>query len=97
MQWAMTAMSASSVYAPVDVEEQTPPAKVAQCQDHLGYNSIGAGSSNQMQLAQEHHLNANLALVLPAFSTCNNFWPVICTESLPKAQKLEPSLKRWYG
>ena len=32
--------------------------------------SIGAGCSNQMQLAQGHHLNADLALVLPAFGCC---------------------------
>ena len=36
----------------------TPPAQVA------------AGCSNQMQLAQGHHLNADLALVLPAFGCC---------------------------
>ena len=29
--------------------------------------SIGAGCSKQMQLAQGHYLNADLALVLPAF------------------------------
>ena len=39
----------------------------AQCQDHLGhkYIIIGVGCSNQMQLAQGHHLNVDLALVLP--------------------------------
>ena len=44
--------------------------QVAECQDHLGDKYIGAGCSNQMQLAQGHHLNANLALVLPAFGCC---------------------------
>ena len=45
------------------MEGKTPPAHVAQCQDYLGHKSIGAGCSNQVQLAQGHHLNANLALV----------------------------------
>ena len=31
---------------------------------------IGVGSSNQTQLAQGHHLNADLALALPAFGCC---------------------------
>ena len=30
--------------------------------------SIGAECSNQMQVAQGHHFNADLVLVLPAFS-----------------------------
>ena len=35
----------------------------------LGTN-IGAECSKQMQLAQGHHLNADLVLVLPAFGCC---------------------------
>ena len=31
---------------------KTPPAQVAQCQDHLGHKPIGVGCSNQMQVAQ---------------------------------------------
>ena len=38
--------------------------------NHLGHKSIGVGCSNQIQLAQGHHLNANLDLVLPAFVCC---------------------------
>ena len=34
----------------------TSPAQVAQCQDHLGHKSIGAGCSNQMQVAQGQYL-----------------------------------------
>ena len=32
------------------MEGKTPPAQVAQCQDHLGHKSVGAVWSNQMQL-----------------------------------------------
>ena len=36
LQWVMTTISASGVFALVD-ERKTPPAQVAQCQDHLGH------------------------------------------------------------
>ena len=39
------------------MEGNTPPAQVAQCQDHLGHKSIGAGCSNQMQVAQGQDLH----------------------------------------
>ena len=70
LQWTMTTMSAGRVSAPVD-GRKTPPAQVAQCQDHLALDtSIGKGCSNQMQLAQGNHLNSDLALVLPAIDCC---------------------------
>ena len=51
--------------------------QVAQCQDHLGHKYIGAGCSNQMQLAQGHHLDADLALVLSAFGCCIPCTPIL--------------------
>ena len=57
------------------MEGKTPPAQVAQCQDHLGHKCIGAGCSDQMQLAQGqdlHHLNANMLVVFFLLATSAN-------------------------
>ena len=50
--------------------------QVPQC--HLEHTYIGAGCSNQMQLAHGHHLNADFAIVQPAFGVLCFVLFVIC-------------------
>ena len=56
LQRAMTTMSANGVFAPVDGRTKPPPAQVAVSRPSLG-TSIGAGCSNQMQVAQGQDLH----------------------------------------
>ena len=58
------------------MEGKTPPVQVPQC--HLEHTYIGARCSNQMQLAHGHHLNADFALVQPAFGVLCFVLFVIC-------------------
>ena len=51
-------MSASEVFSLVD-GRKTPPALVAQCQDHLGHK-YRRGMHNQMQVAQVSDLSRTL-------------------------------------
>ena len=48
-----------------------------QCKLQSQDRCIGVGCSNQMQLAQEHHLSVILALVPPAFGCCIPCTPIL--------------------
>ena len=52
------------------MEGKAPLAQAAQCQSHLGHNSIGAGCSNQIQVTQGQDLHWGGALVQAAFGCC---------------------------